>query len=152
MSEKGNLYKTIIVRFSFINQEHVDIYKEFTDYCDENRLSRNQKIIDAMGFYCRHSMGEDETAILDKYKAEMERYAKEMREQLVRDVESEVRQSVMKELLSIMAGVGAGMPPASIGNGGSREGKLGRETQEEEPENDGIQNNPGIVESAMKWG
>lgn len=151
MSEKGNLYKTIIVRFSFINQEHVDIYKEFTDYCDENRLSRNQKIIDAMGFYCRHSMGEDETAILDKYKAEMERYAKEMREQLVRDVESEVRQSVMKELLSIMAGVGAGMPTASAGGGGR--GKMAAAGEaEEEPENDGIQDNPGIVESAMKWG
>lgn len=151
MSEKGNLYKTVTVRFSFINQEHVDIYKEFTDYCDENRLSRNQKIIDAMGFYCRHSMGQDETAILDKYKAEMERYAKEMREQLIRDVESEVRQSVMKELLSIMAGVGAGMPPASAGGGGrGRTDRAG--APEEEPENDRIQNDPGIVESAMKWG
>lgn len=149
MSEKGNLYKTVTVRFSFINQEHVDIYKEFTDYCDENRLSRNQKIIDAMGFYCKHSMGQDETAILDKYKAEMNRYAKEMREQLIRDVESEVRQSVMKELLSIMAGVGAGVPPASAGG----RGKMDAAGEPENgAENDGIQNNPGIVESAMKWG
>ena len=42
MSEKGNLYKTMSVRFSLLDQEHIKTYQQFSSFCEEHKLSRNQ--------------------------------------------------------------------------------------------------------------
>ena len=139
MSEKGNLYKTISVRFSLVNEQHVRCLQKIEKQGKMAGKSRSQIVIKALEDYFGKT-DDDGAGQVSAAKNEIEQYAKDIKEKL----KSEIRQGLMTELLGVVSGISLrGMADAVPAADTPMTGK------EDLAE---LEDNAGIVESAMKWG
>ena len=155
MSEKGNLYKNMTVRFSLINDQHVKNLQKLENLSREKGKPKNQIIMDAVEQYFgtmdSRQEGTEET---DTVRDDLRQYAAGIKASLKEEIKNEVRQELLKELFGAVAGIAprAGMESVRAApeeDGGTDAGgeDVVRDDYMEE-----LKSNPGIVESAMKWG
>ena len=155
MSEKGNLYKNMTVRFSLINDQHVKNLQKLENLSMEKGRPKNQIIMDAVEQYFGTMDSRREGAGgTDAARDELRQYAAGIKASLKEEIKNEVRQELLKELFGAVAGIAPRAGLESIR--AAPEGDAGRDAGPEDSGQDGhmeeLKSNPGIVESAMKWG
>ena len=146
MGEKNKLYKTVPVRFSMINGQHIKTLQSLERLCREVGESRSQFMINAIEMYCERLNGRDgPESFPDNVKEDIHRYADGIKEK----IKNEIRQELMSELLGVVSGIHpqirAGTDsPVGTETGAGHPG-MGDEVSE-------LEQDTGIVENAMKWG
>ena len=141
MSEKGNLYKTISVRFSLINEQHVRCLQKIENQGRAAGMPKSQIIIKALEDHFGEMDDDGMGRALAEAKEDIGQYAQGIKETIKR----EIRQELMAELLGMVSGIdlrgtAAGTAAASPPADGTEDGAFD------------LEKNEGIVESAMKWG
>lgn len=143
MSEKGNLFKTLSVRFSLANEQHVRCLQNIEQYGRDTGESKSQLIIKALGEFFGGLEADKEQQVSAAVKKEIEQYADRIKEKL----KNEVRQELMAELFGMLAGInlrGTAEPAPA-----ASPGKEGVKEAEDSP---GLDDNEDIVANVMKWG
>lgn len=145
MGEMGNLYKTIPVRFSLINEQHINTLHSLEKLCKPAGESRSQIMINAIEMYCRRmEQGEGADGFPVNMKEDIDRYLDGAKER----IKNEIRQELMKELINIISGISI---PGGAGAAIQGDAGKGRE-QDSSGQMEDIENDAGIMENALKWG
>ena len=142
MSEKGDLYKTVSFRFSYLNEKHAKCLEKLADYEADSGEPKSRVIIKALVKFFEDMESDGDRRYLEDAKKDFEQYANGQKERL----KNEIRQELMKELFGIVSGIGL---RGRVGN------VVPMNPTEPAREKEGsleLEVDAGIVESAMKWG
>ena len=142
MSEKGDLYKTVSVRFSYLNEKHAKCLEKLADYEADSGEPKSRVIIKALVKFFEDMESDGDGRYLEDAKKDFEQYANEQKEKL----KNEIRQELMKELFAMVSGIGL------CGRAGNGDFPDSLEPQREKESGSGFEADAGIVESEMKWG
>lgn len=141
MSETGNLYKTISVRFSLLNEQHVRCLQKIENQGKAAGIPKSQIIIKALEDHFGEMDADGTGRALAEAKEDIRQYAKDIKE----TIEREIRQELMAELLGMVSGI-------SLRGKAEETAAAGSPVDETEDRTFHLEKNEGIVESAMKWG
>jgi predicted DNA-binding protein len=155
MSETGNLYKNMTVRFSLINDQHVKNLQKLENLSREKGKPKNQIIMDAVEqYFGTMDSGMEGMEETDAVRDGLRQYAAEIKASLKEEIKNEVRQELLRELFGAVAGIAPRAGLESVRAAPEEDGgtDAGGEDVVRDDYMEELKSDPGIVESAMKWG
>lgn len=145
MSSKNSLYKAVYVRFSLMNEQHVEILQNLEKDVKYGEKSRNAIVIEALNdYYLRNKISQQ--------WLQQNFISKEEYEERIRNLRNEIKMELYQELMKIFAGgviareTNKSVVPVVMEPDGNK-----KEPEDAEPEEFAIEKDSVIMGNVSKW-
>lgn len=145
MSSKNSLYKALYVRFSLMNEQHVEILQNLEKDVKYGEKSRNAIVIEALNdYYLRNRISQQ--------WLRQNFVSKEEYDDCIRNIRNEIKMELYQELMKIFAGgviarnADKSIVPAVMEPAGNK-----KEQENTEEEDFDIENDSVIMGNVSKW-